>query len=338
MSARPAIEPVPSVEAALAKGDVPALQALSTAADKLVSKAAKRALHRLRARGVAIPEPTAEIATASPSRSAAPAEDSREPVLATAVDGSGERAIFLPLKASRGFELHLAVLSDEKGVLSLTSRQLSRRQLHAFVAELSPDTREMLREIPLERARALLTAAVELNPGGAMGTAEAAGIPELLRALPHAEKQESAELESASSTDASAALRDSLALFEAPALRSYVPPQDVVLAVGQKLEEVMLSPLLVDETQRLAQMRHALERAATEYFTSQRRSLYAARLRDAAEHFLDRGDSVNADRARAVAAALASDRPIEEIPFARGMFERIFDLEAAAKAPRPRAG
>ena len=197
---------------------------------------------------------------------------SREPVLATAVDGSGERAIFLPLKASRGFDLHLAVLSDEKGVLSLTSRQLSRRQLHAFIAELAPDTREMLREISLERARALLAAAVDLNPGGAMGTAEAAGIHELLRSLPRAEKHEPATVESAGSTDASPALRDSLALFDAPAMRSYLPPQDVILAVGQKLEEVMLSPLLVDETQRLAQMRHALERAANDYFTSQRRS------------------------------------------------------------------
>jgi hypothetical protein len=126
-----------------------------------------------------------------------------------------------------------------------------------------------------------------------------------------------------------------MALFETPALGSYVPPQAVVLALGQRLEEVLLSPLLIDDAQRLGQLRHALERATADFFTADRRRLYATRLLDAVDLFSQRGDTINAARARAVGDALASDLPIHEIPFARGVFERIFDLEAAAKAKRP---
>ncbi len=105
-----------------------------------------------------------------------------------------------------------------------------------------------------------------------------------------------------------------------------------MLEVGQKLEEVMLSPLLVDETQRLAQLHHALERAEADYFTTARRKIYGARLLDAAELFARRGEGVSASQARAAGMAFTSDVPIHDIPFARGVFERIFDLDAAAKA------
>ncbi len=191
-------ESVPAAVAdAFARADVSALQSLSTAGDKLVSKAAKRALHRLRARGVPIPELAApgsapSVLSAEASAEVAPAAatplESREPVWATTIDGSGDRALFVPLKAPRGFELHLIVLSDERGVLSLTSRQLSRRQLHLFMTELTPETRELLREISFARARALLAAAIALDAGGR----EAAGARELLRSLPLTEQPASA--------------------------------------------------------------------------------------------------------------------------------------------------
>lgn len=324
------------VNAALARSDVQALQSLSAAPDKQISKAAKRALHKLRARGVLIPDRESERKPSPESTLAAPFAEVREPVWVTTIDGGGNRAIFLPLKAPRGFVLHLIVSSDERGILSLTSRELSRRQLRTFKAELTPETLELLREIPLAAATALLTAALEMSPL----SGDAVGIREILRSLPRPRQESDGQWSDAprpvsEPADTSAALRDSMALFETPALRSYIPPEGVVLAVGQKLEEVLLSPLLIDDAQRLAQLRHALERATADYFTAARRKLYAARLLDTVELFSKRGNTVSSAQARAVGDAFLSDLPIHEIPFARGLFERIFDLEAAAKAKRP---
>jgi hypothetical protein len=325
-------ETVPeAVSAALARSDVQALQLLAGAPDKRVSKAAKRALHKLRARGLQIPDRATEKKPNPALELAAPLSDAREPAWATTVDGDGVRVILVPLKAPRGFVLHMFVSSDERGILTLTSRELSRRQLHAFIAELAPETRALLREISLATATALLTEAVNMSPA----SADAAGTREILRSLPLAARPLEVPGGEPAIDHTGSPLRDSTALFETPALRSYIPPEEVIRAVGQKLEEVLLSPLLIDEAQRLAQLRHALERAAADYFTAERRKRYAARLLDAAEFFSRRDDTINSARAQAVGDAFSSDLPIHEIPFARGIFDRIFDLDAAAKAHRP---
>jgi hypothetical protein len=337
---KPLPESIPEVETALAQQDVRALQTLAAAPDKQTAKAAKRALHRLRARGVVIPEVQAKPET-RPGPAASRLPEAREPFLASVIDGNGDRVVLMPLKAPLGFELHVAILSEERGIVELSAQQFSRRQLRAIIAEHDSEAREVLREIPAAKAAALLAEAIQLNP-------ESSNVPrarELLRTLsvaspPVTSSAPDPRSGAAVETDArdDRALRESAQLLESPALRGYAPTREVLEAIGQKLEEVMVSPLLVDETQRLAQMRHALERSAAEFFTPARRALLGARLRDAAEFFASRGDGENAARARAVSAALSSERPVQEIPFARGMFERIFDLDAAAKQmlpPRP---
>jgi len=328
--------PPDAVEQALARSDVQALQALSANPDKLTRKAAKRALHLMKARGMPIPEPASaaqEHSAATPDSGGFAAE-TPEPILVTTIDGNGDRAVFLPLKARRGFVLHLAVLAEDRGIVSLTSDELSRKQLRAFVADLPSATREITREIPPARAAALLGEAASLSPD----SEGAVRARELLRSLPPAAPPDLGTGPD-SGPDLAASgelpLRESAQLFETTTFSSYLPPRETVLRTGQQLEEVMLSPLLVDETQRLAQLHHALERAEADYFTRERRDRFGVRLLDAAEFFAGRSEVASAARARAAAAALRSEQPIHEIPFARAFFERIFDLQAALKSKHP---
>src|SRR5512144_2565786 len=89
--ALPAPLAVVAARAALAAGRADLLAALAAHPSKDAAKEAKRGLHLLRARGVAVPEPPRP----APPPPAVPAEPPL-PCYATAPDGQGERALWVP--------------------------------------------------------------------------------------------------------------------------------------------------------------------------------------------------------------------------------------------------
>src|SRR5512147_2996675 len=92
------------------------LATLATHAEKEVAKEAKRCLHVLKTRGVAVPEVPRPAAPAPPP----PPAEAPLLALASTVDGHGERVVWLPRNVpGRGIEVAQAVLSDERGLLSL---------------------------------------------------------------------------------------------------------------------------------------------------------------------------------------------------------------------------
>ena len=312
-----------AVAEALAKADTAALQALSQSPDRELKKAAKRALHLLRAKGVDVPEPARE---AAPTPKLAP-EEQPEPLRLTSFDGAGERAIFLPFKAPTGFTLHVAIVSDEGVLLDLRAHALSRKQLKAYFAGLPAETRAELREVTPARVARLLGPALAASGGPLRPSAKA-----LLAQLPDPEPAPAP-----SAPTEAGRLAESAELFKQALFARSLPEREAILALSQKLEEVAVSPLYVDEQQRLAQLQRTVEGAVTAYFTPERREGFAARATDAAEVFELRGEDEAAARAAALAQAFASDRDVLTIPFARAFFERILNLEAASKIGPPEA-
>lgn len=317
----------PPVAEALLQSDVAALQRLGEGTDRALRKAAKRALHLLRSRGVAVEAQPA----ASPARTPTPAlEATNEPCRVTTFDGQGDRAFFLPLKLRSGFRLAAVVASERGELIDLQRTDLSRRQVRLYFAGLPPTTRAVLREIPAWRAKVALRPVLEAAQGPHRQAAK-----ELLAELAQVGGAPLTPPVGDDREVSASRLAESAELLATDALSDYTPEREPLLALVKKLDEVAASPLFVDEAQRAAQLQRVVEQATAEYFTPERRALFAARLRDAAELFDERPDLPNAERARAAAAALSDGRDVLAVPLARALFERLFGRTDARGASRP---
>jgi hypothetical protein len=325
--------------AAASAGRTDLLAALAGHAAKEVAKEAKRGLHVLRARGVPVPDAPRPAPPAP-----APAAEPALPAYATAVDGHGERAIWLPRNVpGKGIEVAQAVVSDVRGLLELQVGLLGRKEWRVFVKGLEERGAAMgLGEVSRPRAAALVVAARALNetsgarvPEGAdlwlaqLGPTEPAPDPALAFAAPLPGDEE---------RDAVAA---SAKLHDLPLLRGWLADEEVLRAVAAKLDEAAVSPLYLDERQRLEGMERVLADAVDTYFDEARRRRVAARLFAVAEHLAGRGDEQHARHAAAAGRALARGAPAASIPFARLLVEKAFPLrdgEASAAATGAQRG
>jgi hypothetical protein len=318
--------------AALAAGRVDLLGALAGHAGKDVAKEAKRALHLLRARGVEVPEASRLVAPPA----LAPVADPGLPALASAVDGRGERVVWLPrAQPGKGIEVGQAVLSDERGLTELRVGMLGRKEWRGFVKDLLERGARMgVMEVPRRHAHAWITAGRALNertgqrvPDGAdfwlhaLGPAEAP--PDPAAALPPLPPDEERE-----------ALLRSDKLHDLPLLAPWLAEEDYLKTVAARLDEVQVSPLYIDEGQRAAQVERVLSVAAADYLDDARRGRLASRLLSVAAHLASRGDAAHAQAAAAAARALASGAPAESIPFARGLVFKAFPPQPSVP-PRP---
>jgi hypothetical protein len=325
--------------AAAAAGRADVLAALAGHAAKEVAKEAKRGLHVLRARGVAVPDPPRPAPPAP-----APAAEPPLPAYATAVDGHGERALWLARNvAGKGIEVAQAVVSDVRGLLELQVGLLGRKEWRAFVKGLEARGAAMgLGELPRARAAAIVRAARQRNEASGARVPEGADL--WLAQLgptdppPDPAAAFAAPLPGDEERDAVAG---SAKLHDLPLLRGWLAEEDTLRQVAAKLDEAAVSPLYLDERQRLEAMTRVLADAVDGYFDEGRRRLVAGRLYAVAEHLAARGDGAHARLAAATARALAGGAPAAGIPFARLLVEKAFplrDAPAPGAAPAPGSG
>ena len=318
---------------AVSRGDL--LAALAAHASKDVAKEAKRCLHLLRARGVEVPEAPRP---AKPTPAAQPAEPP-PPAFASALDGHGERAAWLPRPVpGRGIELGQAILSDERGLLSLQVVPMGRKEWRNFTRDIVVRGASLgVTEVPRALAHAWIAAARAVNehtgqrvPDGAdlwlqqLGTAEAAPSP-------------GAGLPPGPAEEERAAVAASGSLHDLPLFRSWLAEEDFLRRVAARLDEVQVSPLYIDERQRGAQLDRVVADAVEEYLDPARRARLAPRLLAVADHLATLGDPQSARLAAAAARALAAGQPGASIPFARLLLERAFSRLPTPVAETPAA-
>lgn len=320
--------------AALTAARADLLAALAGHADKDVSKEARRALHILKSRGVAVPE-LVRPATQAP----APAPEPPLPAYATAVDGHGERAVWLARTLpGKGVEVGQAVVSDQRGLLELQVGLLGRKEWRAFVKGLL-ERGAAMGAGPIDRgqAHALLAAARGRNeitgqrvPDGAdlwLGQLGPAPAPEDPAArfprLPDDEER--------------TALEASGALHDLPILKGWLADEDYLRQVASRLDEIEVSPLYLDDRQRAEQVSRTLSDAVDTYFDAPRRAVLAARLFSVAEHLEAHGDAPSARAAAAAARALDAGSSARSIPFARLLVEKAFPPAPPPAEPSPAA-
>jgi hypothetical protein len=314
------------------------LTALAAHAEKDVVKEAKRCLHVLKTRGVAVPE-LARPAALPPLPSPAEAPLS---ALASSVDGHGERVVWLPRGLpGRGIEVGQAVLSDERGLLSLQVGLVGRKEWRSYTRGILERGQSFgVVEVPRERAHAWIAEARQANertgqrvPDGTdlwlnqLGPAAPAPTPAALPPLDDAAEAQ--------------ALAASGELHALPIFKGWLAEEDFLRWLAGKLDEVQVSPLYIDERQRNAQLDRVIADGVEEYLDPAHREKLARRLGLLADHLVQAGDAATANRAAAVARALAAGKPAGTIPFARLLVEKAFTRKgSAAELPgeEPEAG
>jgi hypothetical protein len=306
---------------------------LSQVTIRPVAKAAKRALYLLKLRGVEVGEGPLTLVQplgieASPQREPRPEPSEQEPCMLTPIDGFGDRALWIPLKRKVGYYVSQSLLSDITGVQVCDGTEMSRRQLHQFFEGLKDGAGPVPIEVPLDRALALLAEAVTLGPLAPGARAATRLISDA--GPPREDLAAAASAPAKAGPDEAALLVEGPELFGEPELRSYVPPEEALRSLGARLDEIAVSPLLVDERQRTDQRRHAVDRLVEATFTPEARGRYARRLFELADYFTATHRPVPAGRAAATARHLAGTAPILSNPFARALFARLIREPASA--------
>ncbi|WP_242345761.1 hypothetical protein [Anaeromyxobacter terrae] len=315
--------------AALGAGRADVLAALAGHAGKEVAKEAKRSLHVLRSRGVAVPEPQRAPAPAPPA-----AEEPPLPAYASAIDGQGERAVWLPRNVpGKGVEVAQAVVSDVRGLVELQVGLLGRKEWRAFAKGLIERGAAMgVGEIDRGGAHSLVGAARALNDVSGQRVPEGADLwlAQLGRAAPLPDPAASfPPLPEEEERDAVAA---SGKLHDLPLFRGWLADEGYLREVAAKLDEVGVSPLYIDDRQRAEQMARVVADAVDAYFDDGRRRRHSSRLLAVAEHLQARGDVAHARSAAATARALLGGAPPHAVPFARLLVEKAFPLAATPAA------
>lgn len=313
--------------AALSAGRADLLAQLAAHPVRQIAKEAKRGLHLLRSRGVATPEPV---------RAAPPAPREREepefPCFASAVDGQGERIVWLARSVpGRGVEVGQAVISDVLGLLDLQVRLLGRKEFRAFARDLSEKGRAMaVAGVGAGWARSLLAQAARLNGSSGRRLPEG-GDAWLARLGPAAPPEDpGTRFPPLPEEEERAALERSGALHELPVLRGWLADEEVLRDLALRLDEIAVSPLYLDERQRAQQAARAVADAAEGWLDEPRRRRLSARLLAAAAHLEALGEPANARIAAAAARAIAAGVSASRIPFARLLVEKAFPARPLA--------
>lgn len=308
------------VRAAFLANRADVVVAAADSPEKEVAKEAKRAMHLFRSRGVALPE--------SKKAAPAPAPAAPEPEMAcyvSAIDGYGERAVWISrVVPGKGIEIGQAVVSDVEGITSLQVGLLGRKEFRAFTTDLEARGGTMgVREVSRDEAKALVAAARRQNDASGKHVPESAD-PWLGRLGPAgAPPDPRARFAPGSETEETSAVEGSGRLHERPIFRGWLAEEEALRTLAQKLDEISVSPLYLDERQRAEQARHALSAAMEAYFTAERKARLSSRLLDMAWHLAEMDDAEGASLAAAAARAIgqgAADR----VPFARRLFEKAF--------------
>ncbi|WP_223634854.1 hypothetical protein [Corallococcus sp. EGB] len=313
------------LEAAVLAGQVALPEALSASTMKPLAKAAKKALYRLRSRGVT----PAEAPRAAPQ---APAPETL-PTLVTVVSSTGQYGLLLTRVVHGGVELLQVIASDEQGVLELTRTEQSRGSIRRILKHGLKNGFGM--EVSREEGARLLAEAAALNL-----RTRTPFPPDLEAALRHHGVQplhEPEPLPAPEPDDVRHALEGDQ-LHATPEIAEWMPPDAEVQALMEQVQALAASPLALSGVQRQEQVQQRVRDAAKAYFTPEVRQRYARRLWRMAAFFDATGRALQASIARGEARRLFHGLEEPFSRFAETLFAKVVVLAAAGAQAQAATG
>jgi hypothetical protein len=319
------------LRAAVAAGQIELLSGLASSTDRLVSKEAKRALHVLRTRGIAVPEPQRPAAPPP-----APVVEETFACYASTVDGQGERAVWIARNVpGRGVEVGQAVVSDLLGVLELQVGLLGRKEYRTFGKEIAERGQVMgVAELDPAHARFLVAQARRKNDASGRPPPEGADAW-LARIGPgSAPPDPEAALPPLPDEEEGRALAASAGLHGLPMLRGWLADEGVLRSLAARLD-ALTAVAVPDEQERARQAEQAMAETLEAWLDAPCRERLAARLFTVGVHMRCMGLEDRAAQAAAAARALRAGVPGRDVPFAREMVEKAFSNRGAPAPPAP---
>ncbi len=289
------------LEATVLAGSPALAEVLVGSSHKVLVKAAKKALYRLRSRGVEVAEPPRPSAPEPPRTVVASPETL--PAVLTSIDGTGERVLELarPLRGG-GVEAIQLLLSDERGVERIQAVETSRGEYRRVVKQAMRPGPDAAVELPHAEALERLAVAVGLNLR--THTAFPPGLDAVLRHLGVQPRDEPPSLPPPEPDD-ERLVNEGHKLHEEPELRGWLPPMSELERLAFKVDELEASPLALTPEQRNEELIQAAHVQAHAFFAQEGvRRLYASRLWEMGLHFERLGKESPARVARAEARRL----------------------------------
>jgi hypothetical protein len=310
------------------RGDAARLQRLGESADKGLAKQARRALHLLRTRGVAVPaDKPREFRVRGPYAAA------DEPSLASRIDGFGERLVWLVRAAPEGFHVFQAQTAESRGLVGFQHLEVARKQWRQHAHDLIDDAQLTVARVPSSYARALIEEAYQRT------IAQGRGAPDSFVAarldLGHYEPMSHAPADhpgfQLAPPEPLAEARARLAELHAlPAIASWLPDEEALQKLDLEVGNVLTSRLVMEPALRRERLEGAIERVAEQALTPTFRARLAERLRETAYLLALRGALADA-RLVSTAAVLTADPNVgaADNPFVRRLFNKMIDFDKA---------
>lgn len=302
-------------------------RAASSVAQPQVRKALRRSLHRLVSVGVA---PTPADGPRAESTPSGPAEVYR--VVASPVDGAGNRALWFAFKRAGGVDFVSLLLNDEEGIRDIFVREASTSRFDRESRQVMNDRDFPWIEMPADYARHLVDVTQRKN--AASGTS--LPVEYLARRSDLARPEASYDQALVYSVINAAEVRwepryldNSAALFELELFQGWILEKDELSGFVQEKLSVERSGIVLPGMAGEARERRIEEKAVEAVFDAARRALYKGRLEEMAYLLWKLGRPEAARQALAAALALEpADRPLSRHPFVVTMVERSIELAA----------
>jgi hypothetical protein len=322
-----AIEPIAAgpegaaLAAALGELATPAVAALLVALEARAGKGRlrkdiRRALYRLRQRGVPIPEAPAEPVAPRGS----PAADVEGFV--SLFDGRGDRLLWIVRPLPEGGTLLVAArVNEPEGLRDVSAAEGTRKQIRAVRQKLEADAGMRLVAVDWRVVDALLVEAHE-RAGSTERARDYLRIRPRLTSEPPRPPAEpvSARVAPPDADESAALAAGSAALLGEPEFRSWYPAPEAVAPFAQEIAGLRDSPLVLSPMAEQERVREVVRRAAAALFPA---AVLARRLEGTAYLLAETGRGPAARQALAVARLLRA-RPGEalDVPLIAALVER----------------
>jgi len=297
-------------------------------------KALRRALHRLRSRGVAVPEPAASATVAK----LPPLDEAIDEARLTPIDPHGVRLAYLASdRAGGGVRLFEVAFDETRGVLELEVFEAGRARARRFLRDTEQRESWPAVAAPPASVRALIArAAAQQRPDRSPPRGLVEWRSRLCEvapgtATPGALAREALAPEGSADPEAVAA---AVGWVRGGTIGPWPPPLERLKGVIERLDGIAKGVVIVSGAARAEQVDDALRDALAEVYDEAERERVVRLLEETAYVWWRLGREDDARRALGAASGFASLPPAEN-PIARAMLEILLRpaLERARAEP-----
>jgi hypothetical protein len=304
---------------------------------KPARKALRRALHRLRSRGIEVPAAPAAATVAK----LPPMDEAIEEARVTGLDPHGARIIYLATdRAGGGVRLFQVVIDDERGVLELEVFEAGRARARRFLRETEQRDPWPAVATPPASARALIAAAADHQSRDRSAPRAFVEFRSRLCDVPPDTKTPGALAREALGPDADEreGLEKATAWMRDATLGPWPPPRERVQGLIDRLQEIAKGVVIIGSAARDEQIDAALTEALGGIYDAAQRERVSRGLEETAYVWWKAGRESDARSALAAATAFRTLDPAEN-PVARAMLEVLLRpaLERAREGEAPPA-